>query len=131
MKLLIALLSFTLLTACEHIKEESSGNPAIEGWYADPEGVVFNNEFWIYPTLSDLSPEVKENAPELKKKTRAVHQIYNVQTYLDAFSSKDLVHWTKHPKVLSIENIKWLEFALWAPAIIKANGKYYLFFGIK
>ena len=129
MKLLIALLNFTLLTACEHIKEESSGNPAIEGWYADPEGVVFNNEFWIYPTLSDLSPEVKENAPELKKKTRAVHQIYNVQTYLDAFSSKDLVHWTKHPKVLSIENIKWLEFALWAPAIIKANGKYYLFFG--
>ena len=48
---------------------------------------------------------------------------------MDAFSSKDLVHWTKHPKVLSIENIKWLEFALWAPSVISANGKYYIFFG--
>ena len=40
-----------------------------------------------------------------------------------------MVHWTKHPKVLSVENIKWLEFALWAPSIVRANGKYYLFFG--
>ena len=40
-----------------------------------------------------------------------------------------MVHWTKHPKVLSVENIKWLEFALWAPSIVRVNGKYYLFFG--
>ena len=48
---------------------------------------------------------------------------------MDAFSSKDLVNWTKHPKVISKENISWLRRALWAPAVLSANDKYYLFFG--
>ena len=118
-----------LLVACSN-KEEFSGNPIVEGWYADPEGVVFDNEYWIYPTLSDLPPGADSvDFVGLQKETRAIHQVYNIQTYMDAFSSKDMVHWTKHPKVLSIENIKWLEFALWAPSVVQANGKYYLFFG--
>ena len=29
-------------------------NPVFEGWYADPEGVVFGDTYWIYPTWSDL-----------------------------------------------------------------------------
>ena len=109
-------------------KKKTSGNPILPGWYADPEAIVYGDEYWIYPTLSGLVTADGKD-PDTGKKTRAVHQIYNVQTYMDAFSSKDLVHWTKHPKVLSIENIKWLEFALWAPSVISANGKYYLFFG--
>lgn len=110
---------------------ERSGNPILPGWYADPEGVVFGKEYWIYPTLSLLHGADALNYPaELKnRQTRAVNQDYNIQTYFDAFSSKDLVNWTKHPKVLSIENIPWLEFALWAPSAVEANGKYYLFFG--
>lgn len=48
---------------------------------------------------------------------------------MDAFSSKDLVNWTKHSKVLSKENISWFKRALWAPAVIHANDKYYIFFG--
>jgi len=123
-----------IISACSGQKKEvkeKSGNPIFPGWYADPEGIVFGDEYWIYATLSDL---YEEGVPESelvypKDSTRAVHQVYNIQTYMDAFSSKDLVNWTKHPKVLSIENIKWLEFALWAPSIISANGKYYLFFG--
>ena len=27
-----------------------SGNPVFPGWYADPEGVVFGDTYWIYPT---------------------------------------------------------------------------------
>ena len=61
-----------------------SGNPIFEGWYADPEGVVFGHECWIYPTWS---------------------QRYKEQLFMDAYSSKDLVHWTKHEKVISQENI--------------------------
>lgn len=101
----------SLLSACgqkQDTAQPTSGNPIWEGWYADPEGVVFENEYWIYPTYS---------AP------------YEEQLHMDAFSSKDLVNWTKHPKVLSKENIPWLWRALWAPAVIQANGKYYLFFG--
>ena len=29
-----------------------SGNPVFPGWYADPEGIIFNNTYWIYPTYS-------------------------------------------------------------------------------
>ena len=109
-------------------EKETSGNPILPGWYADPEGVIFGDEYWIYATLSDIDlPDGRE--PGTEKNTRAIHPVYNVQTYMDAYSSKDLVHWTKHPKVLSIENIPWLEFALWAPAVVEKDGKYYLFFG--
>ena len=126
MRSIIVLSLALLLVACKHEKEYS-GNPIVEGWYADPEGVVFDDEYWIYPTLSDIPFGADStDFPELKKETRAIHQVYNIQTYMDAFSSKDMVHWTKHPKVLSVENIKWLEFALWAPSIVRANGKYYL-----
>ena len=125
MRSIIVLSLALLLVACKHEKEYS-GNPIVEGWYADPEGVVFDDEYWIYPTLSDIPFGADStDFPELKKETRAIHQVYNIQTYMDAFSSKDMVHWTKHPKVLSVENIKWLEFALWAPSIVRANGKYY------
>ncbi len=88
--------------------KETSGNPIFEGWYADPEGVVFDGEYWIYPTYS---------------------ADYDAQTFMDAFSSTDLVHWKKHPKVIDKANISWLRRALWAPAVVQANGKYYLFFG--
>ena len=87
--------------------DERSGNPLFEGWYADPEGVVFGDEYWIFPTWS---------AP------------YDEQTFLDAFSSKDLVRWTKHPRIVSTNEIRWIRRAMWAPAAIHANGKYYLFF---
>lgn len=88
--------------------DKTSGNPLFPGWYADPEGVVFGDEYWIYPTYS---------AP------------YGDQLFMDAYSSKDLVNWTKHPRVLAKENISWLRYALWAPAVIHANDKYYIFFG--
>lgn len=85
-----------------------SGNPVFEGWYADPEGAVFNKEYWIYPTYS---AEFKD------------------QVYFDAFSSKDLVNWTKHEKVLTNKEITWAWQAMWAPSVVENNGKYYFFFG--
>lgn len=85
-----------------------SGNPVFTGWYADPEGTIMDGQFWIFPTYSAE---------------------YDKQIFMDAFSSPDLVHWTKHEKVISQDGISWLRRALWAPAIMAANGKYYLFFG--
>ena len=87
---------------------KSSGNPLFPGWYADPEGVVFGNEYWIYPTWS---------------------RPFDEQLFMDAFSSRDLVHWTRHEKVLSKENISWLRRALWAPSVIEKDGTYYFYFG--
>lgn len=110
-RIIILLLAFPFLTVNSQDRTEhpkTSGNPLFSGWYADPEGVVLDNEYWIYPTYSD---------------------VYEKQTFFDAFSSDDLISWHKHSKVLSIKNIKWLKKALWAPAIVMKGTKYYLFFG--
>jgi beta-xylosidase len=84
-----------------------AGNPFADGWYADPDIAVYNNTFWVYPTTS---------------------KSYSEQTYLDAFSSTDLVTWTKHSNVLTTANVSWATQAMWAPAPIQRNGKYYLYF---
>ena len=85
-----------------------SGNPILPGWYADPEAHVFDGQYWIYPTYS---------AP------------YDKQVFLDAFSSRDLVTWVKHPHVLDTASVKWAHRAIWAPSIVEKDGWYYLFFG--
>lgn len=85
-----------------------AGNPFVDGWYADPDNEFYNGEYWLYPTYS--------------------HD-YDTQTFLDAFSSPDLIHWTKHPNILNITNFPWAKRAVWAPAPISRNGKFYLYFG--
>ncbi len=40
-----------LVSACGSSKHYS-GNPVFPGWYADPEGIIFNKEYWIFPTFS-------------------------------------------------------------------------------
>lgn len=85
-----------------------AGNPIVKGWYADPEAIIFGKKYWIYPTYS---------AP------------YDQQVHIDAFSSRDLVTWTKHQRIVDSSSLKWVKRALWAPAVIKKNGKYFLFFG--
>ena len=104
-KILISL--FLALTCQMAVAEEKSGNPIFQGWYADPEGAVFKNRCWVFPTYS---------AP------------YDEQLYFDAFSSKDLVHWKKHPRVLTSKEVTWARRAMWAPAIVEKDGRFYLFF---
>lgn len=48
---------------------------------------------------------------------------------MDAFSSKDLVNWQKHERIIDTSAVKWAKRAMWAPAIVKKKRKYYLFFG--
>jgi beta-xylosidase len=48
---------------------------------------------------------------------------------MDAFSSKDLVTWTTHPRIIDTAAVKWANKAMWAPSITKKDGKYFLFFG--
>jgi beta-xylosidase len=85
----------------------TSGNPVFEGWYADPEAALLAGRYWIFPTTS---------AP------------YDEQRSFDAFSSPDLVHWTKHERVLELANVSWATRALWAPSVLEHRGRFYLFF---
>ncbi len=88
--------------------KKTSGNPVVEGWYADPEARIFNKQYWLYPTYSAK---------------------YDEQVFMDAFSSPDLIHWTKHSRIIDTSGVKWVRRALWAPAVTEKDGRYYLFFG--
>lgn len=113
-------------------KLQLSGNPILEGWYADPEGIVFGDEYWIYPTFSDdfgeIDRSIEFSDEQIDARKNAINSQYLIQTFFNAFSSKDLIHWDKHSHVLDIKNIKWASYSLWAPSIIQANNQYYLFF---
>ena len=97
----------TASTGDESTEAKQGGNPIDPGWYADPEVAVFGDTYWIYPTFS---------AP------------YDEQLHFDAFSSKDLVTWTKHENILTNKAITWAKRAMWAPCCVEKDGKYYYFF---
>lgn len=102
---------FLLVTGCKPeiqiFNKPYSGNPVFDGWYADPEATIFENQYWIYPTTS---------------------ADYNKQVYLDAFSSPDLIEWTKHEHVIDTAAITWAHRAMWAPAVVYKDNKHFLFF---
>ena len=83
------------------------GNPVFEGWYADPEGIIFGDKYWIFPTSS---------LP------------FDEQVSFDAFSSEDLVTWTRHENIIDTAEVKWAKRAMWAPSILEKDGRYYFFF---
>ncbi|MFB9862258.1 glycoside hydrolase family 43 protein [Rufibacter immobilis] len=89
-------------------QKKTGGNPVFPGWYADPEGIIFGKKYWIYPTYSDR---------------------YQKQVFLDAFSSPDLLTWTKHERILDTAAVKWARRAMWAPAVVQKGKQYFLFFG--
>ena len=76
-KILFLMLAASLTLGVGAKKKKTSGNPIFTGWYADPEGAVLDGQYWVFPTFS---------AP------------YDKQLFFDAFSSPDLVNWTKHEK---------------------------------
>ena len=83
-------------------------NPLFSGWYADPELHFFEGKFWIYPTTS---------AP------------FEQQTFFEAFSSPDLIHWTNEGVILDFAEIPWsTQYAAWAPSCAEKNGKCYFYF---
>jgi predicted alpha-1,6-mannanase (GH76 family) len=84
-----------------------SGNPVFNGWYADPEVIIYGDKYWIFPTFSAE---------------------YEKQVHFDCFSSPDLVNWTKHENILDTAEVKWANRAMWAPGVIEKGGKYYFFF---
>jgi hypothetical protein len=79
------LLAAAVLCSVSASAQRTSGNPLFEGDYADPEGIVFGKTYWIYPTFSAA---------------------FDDQLHFDCFSSKDLVKWTKHPRIIDATEIK-------------------------
>jgi len=112
-----------------------AANPIVKGWYADPEIRLFGDTYWIYPTYSadDEQPArptaFTPDQQRMRARSDLIWAPFLKQTFLDAFSSRDLVHWTRHERVLDVAHVAWAAYAVWAPSAIAHNGKYYLFFG--
>src|SRR6476469_3558343 len=106
-KYMLRNLCFVLSVCFLSLVAISQKNPVLDGWYAVQEGVIFYKQYWIYPTYSAR---------------------YEKQVFLDAFSSKDMVTWKKHPHIVDTSKIKWAKRAMWAPAIVKKDNRYFLFF---
>jgi beta-xylosidase len=104
MKYILTALCLSLLISSNI---QAQNNPIIKGWYADPEGIKYGDTYWVFPTYSAK---------------------YNEQVFFDAFSSKDLVTWEKHHDIVDTAAIKWAKRAMWAPAVLQKDGKYYFFF---
>lgn len=87
---------------------KTSNNPIFAGWYADPEIHVFQNRYYVYPTYSAA---------------------YEKQTFFEAFSSPDLVHWHREGRILDFKEIPWsTNRAAWAPTVIERDGTYFMYF---
>jgi beta-xylosidase len=85
-----------------------AGNPVFPGWYADPEGHIFEGRYYLYPTTSD---------------------VYEKQTYFEVFSSADLTDWQCHGRVLDFADVAWsTNRAAWAPTVAERDGKYFMYF---
>ncbi|ODM93485.1 Arabinoxylan arabinofuranohydrolase [Orchesella cincta] len=97
-----------LLLAIGFLAVALARNPVFPGWYADPEGIVYGNKYFIFPTYS---------AP------------FGEQTFFDAFSSPDLVNWTKHSRIIDNNEVKWAVGGMWAPSVFENGGKYYFLWG--
>jgi beta-xylosidase len=110
-KIFIYVLLVTFTISCKprpsEKTEQFSGNPLFEGWYADPEAIIYGDTYWIYPTYSDK---------------------FHRQVFMDCFSSPDLVNWTKHERIIDTAEVVWADSAMWAPGVIENKGKYFLFF---
>ena len=129
-------LALTLLAASLSLPSawaQATTNLSQQGWYADPEIRLFDGQYWVYPTSSSPQADSQQgrtfNPLQQKLRTgQVVYPVYLLHTSMDAFSSPDLVHWTRHPDILDIKNVPWAAYALWAPSAIHVGSKYYFFF---
>ena len=90
-------------------------NPLFPG--ADPHLVIADGRYWIYATTPGSAGD-----PRWKR--------------LYAWVSRDLRTWTRTAPVFSLEGVGWIDddgrrdHGLWAPALVQANGRYYLYYSV-
>ena len=91
------------------VTAEVRSNPLFDGYYADPNIVIFGDTYYIYPTTDG---GIDWNSTNFR-----------------CFSSKDLVNWKDEGVILELSDIPWSTGVYgWAPTIAEKDGKYYLYF---
>ena len=87
-------------------------NPIIKDIYtADPAPMVEGDTLYLYTTHDE---------------DQLINNFYTMFDWR-CYSTKDMVNWTDHGKIFSLDDIEWADDRAWAPQAVKRNGKYYLY----
>ena len=93
-------------------KKTFHSNPIIKNLYtADPAPMVYGDTLYLYTTHDE---------------DELVDNFYTMNDWR-CFSTKDMVNWTDHGKIFSLDDITWADDRAWAPQAIERNGKFYLY----
>ena len=87
-------------------------NPIITSIYtADPAPMVCGDTLYLYVTHDE---------------DELIDDFYTMFNW-HCFSTKDMVNWTNHGQVFSLDDISWADSRAWAPQAVERNGKFYLY----
>ncbi len=87
-------------------------NPIIQTYYtADPAPMVHGDKVYLYTTHDHDTAST-------------FFRMYDWRAY----SSSDMVNWTDHGTILSLEDLSWADDRAWAAQTIYRNGKFYFYF---
>ena len=105
------LLSILVLLLGLRASAQTSGNPIIPNYHADPEMDYFNGRYYIYPTTNEGT-----NGEEFH-----------------AFSSADLTNWRDDGVIFDVDpqspwTTKGQYQGGWAPSVVARNGQYYFYY---
>ena len=89
----------------------AAANPVLTG--ADPHAVIFDQHYWIYPTVSGFREPV-----------------------FAAYRSRDLRTWERQGVALRLRDVGWVDddgaprHHAWAPAVARRGGRYFLYYSV-
>ena len=93
-------------------KELFRKNPIFTSIYtADPAPMVHGDTLYLYTSHDE---------------DQLVNDFYTMLNW-HCFSTKDMVNWTDHGQVFSLDDISWADDRAWAPQAVERNGKFYLY----
>jgi len=91
-------------------------NPIVTNMYtADPAPLVVGDTLYLYVTHDE---------------DELVNGFYTMYDW-HCYSTKDMVNWTDHGVVFSLDDISWAEDRAWAPQVVERNGKFYMYCPVK
>ena len=87
-------------------------NPICKTRYtADPAPLVVGDTLYLFTTHDE---------------DELINDFYTMRDW-SCFSTKDMVNWTDHGTVFSLDDIAWADDRAWAPQCWERNGKFYLY----
>jgi len=100
----------------QELENRMCQNAVVTDMYtADPAPLVVGDTLYVYTTHDE---------------DVLVNDFYTMRDWY-VFSTKDMVNWTNHGPVLSLDDIDYAVDRAWAPQAIERNGKYYLYFPVQ